>query len=182
MSVSRNLLIGKLIRKFIWKIPFQKAKKDKQGNIVIRKPKILLILGVILSITFIVGSMAMILPNKDNIDYLNDNLTLLALGLSLGIIFLIISFIILGSKVVATTNGVTVYRFCLKKHLDYISITSVGYSALYGGSIVLKGGRAKITIPFDNSGFADFLELLKGNLGSEKCKSVSLELEVRRKK
>lgn len=173
--MQMNYLKRKLYKifreKFILQPAFEEAQKDKQGNGIIKKSKIISISGMIFSSIFIIGS---ILVRED----FNDNFELLVLLVTMSIIFLILSLVAVTSKVIYNTEGVTSHRLGFKRHLDYNSITSVNYSRIFGGSIVLKGVGIKIIVTFENKGFIDFFQVLKNHFGDEKVKDIEIKLKA----
>lgn len=178
MSMLSHELGNMVAKKCSIEIAFKKGKRDKEGNLVLKRSKIVDVMAyiiILLPIAFAVTAICTgSLADEDDLQTILIVMGVCTVVLELSGITLLIS------KTVVSREGITAYRITGKKHLDFIDVEDIRYTRFYGGCAVLAGNGIKIRVPMDTCGFQEFYEILKNRFGDERCKSIGKELTLRR--
>lgn len=155
---------------------FQKAPRDRQGNLILRRPALIqnsLLVGLVITLlalcsVFVIDDMA-----SEKEQYLSIFVPCL-----LFFAFLYITMKV--SKTVIGQDGVTTIRITGKKHIHFDQIEHVSYSPLFMGCAVLLGANGAILrVPLSTTGFSEFYELLKNKVAADRIHGMDVQLNER---
>ncbi|WP_028549733.1 hypothetical protein [Paenibacillus sp. UNC451MF] len=169
--------LTRFIFKYVLGYAFQPARRNRRGEIVLAKGKLI---NWIVYIAFLIAVMAFVLfymNEEDSDEWIYNLVNLGAASIFLGVC----SFMLALSKTVVNEQTVTAHRWYGKKSISFSDVHTISFTRFFGGCFVLKGEKKTVWVPLENVGSAEFVELLCKRLGTERCTVAVEALNNRRK-